>query len=558
LLRRTWSRIDGASWRAGLWLWGRRQNGDVADRSVLGLMPIRMRRDGKLLSGRNGRLFLAHDTYGVILQHSGKLTLSDHQVEAWRALLHERADRLEENGCEYLMAVAPNAHSVYPEDLPSAVSAVGNRPIHRLLSSVAQNGSSELFLYLANELLERKCEREVFPRTETHWNEFGAFVAYSAIAQTLRRRGVALRVLGDDDVQFYDVQGVGDLGLKRRWPRTSSHVFAHLRHPTAELVEDNLVDGTGNLLVTESPVAAPSTCVICGDSYTVSMLPFFAESFGRVVFARTPALDLDLIERERPSVVVTVISERFLIGDPPDDDTAPSTAELATANVAAGRVRPERWNRFDTDRHVSPAEVEAVRARFLAEGRQRDATMVSVLAYTGLRADELERLRWRNVVPGALRVRTAPPGYDGTTPVSQWPWREIPMIPQLEEDLAAWRAASSATDRRDLVFPQPGENGWDGEWRRWADEVYTPVAEEAGLQHTAPGKLRSTFLALRIYGGATPAALAHELGWSLREAQRAHADFWNPGNGTPASAAVEVERARRLAARTQAAAATFA
>ena len=102
-----------------------------------------------------------------------------------------------------------------------------------------------------------------------------------------------MRMLGNDDVQFYDVPGVGDLGLKRRWPRTSSHAIAHLRHPTAKLVEDNLVDGTGALLVTESQVADPSTCVICGDSYTVSMLPFFAESFGRVVLARTPALDLE-------------------------------------------------------------------------------------------------------------------------------------------------------------------------------------------------------------------------------------------------------------------------
>jgi integrase len=547
LVRRLWGGIDSASWRAGLWLWGRRRNGDVADRSALGLMPVSMRQDGKLVSGRNGRLFLANDTYGVILQHSGDLMLSDHQVGAWRALLHERADRLEEIGCSYLMAVAPNAHSVYPEDLPSEVTAVGERPVHRLLSSVAENGSSDLFLYLGTDLLERKREREVFPRTETHWNEFGAFVAYRAIARALRSRGVEMRVVGDDDVRFHDVQGVGDLGLKRRWPRTSSHAIARLLHPTAELVEDNLVDGLGTLLVTESRVAEPSTCVICGDSYTVSMLPFFAESFGRVVFARTPALDLGLIERERPSVVITVISERFLIGDPPHDDSAASAAELATANVAAGRVRSAPWNRFDVKRHVAPAEIEWIRARLLAEGRLRDATMVSLLAYSGVRPDELERFRWRNVLPGALQVRTAPPGDDGRTPAREWPWRNVPLVRQLEEDLAAWRAAAPATDRKDLVFPAVTEGTWDREWRRWANEVYAPLARELGLDPPKPGRLGRTFVALRIYAGATAADLAQELGWSLEEAQMAHACF-RDAHRDPVSPAAEIARARRLAA----------
>ena len=135
----------------------------------------------------------------------------------------------------------------------------------------------------------------------------------------------------------------------------------------------------------------------------------------------------------------------------------------------------------------------------LAEGRHRDATMVSVLAYAGLRSDELQRLRWRNVVPGALRVRTAPPGDDGTTPVREWTWRNVRLVRPLEDDLAEWRAATSAADRRDLVFPPSSGTSWDGGWRQWVDESYAPIAAELGVEQPKPGTLRRTYLALQIY-----------------------------------------------------------
>ena len=78
---------------------GPRQNGDVADRSALGLIPMRMRRDGKLLVGGTGDCFSLATPTALSFSTVGKLTLSDQQVEGWRALLHERADRLEEIGC---------------------------------------------------------------------------------------------------------------------------------------------------------------------------------------------------------------------------------------------------------------------------------------------------------------------------------------------------------------------------------------------------------------------------------------------------------------------------
>ena len=55
-----------------------------------------------------------------------------------------------------------------------------------------------------------------------------------------------------------------------------------------------------------------------GDSAAYDVLPFFAEGFRRFVLAHTPAVDFDLVRGEQPRVVISLMTERFLIEVPTD------------------------------------------------------------------------------------------------------------------------------------------------------------------------------------------------------------------------------------------------
>src|SRR5215218_8163184 len=59
------------------------------------------------------------------------------------------------------------------------------------------------------------------------------------------------------------------------------------------------------------------------------------------------------------------------------------------------RKPPMRRDRAITP--LTPETVERIRATLLDQGRVRDATLVSVLAYAGVRPQEAVALRWRNV-----------------------------------------------------------------------------------------------------------------------------------------------------------------
>lgn len=542
IVKRTVGRIDDVLWRAGAWL--RLRNDPMA-----ALVPAEFRRDGRYVAGRNGRMFLAHDSNRVLDQHSGRLRMGRGQLAAWSALVARRAMALAQHDCAYALLIPPNAHSVYPEDLPARLTTAAERPVHALLAQLAEHVPAVPVVHPLPQLLDRKRRDEVFPRTETHWNELGAFVAYQALMDALPA-AVPARRLDEDDVWFFPLSAPGDLGSKRRLPSKSPHLFAYPRHPDARLVADNMVEGTGNVIVTESPVAPPGTCVVFGDSYTFGLLPFLSESFGRLVFAQSPSVDLRLIERERPQLTLTVISERFLL-DVPDDENEIGVEERAVAKAAAGSVRP-RMDRWDHERHYSPAAVEWIRARMLAEGRLEDATLVCMLAYAGLRPIELRWLRWRHVGTRALRVHTQPRDKDAPAAPRHWPSRQVRLLEPLGRDLVEWRAAAAPAHDGELAFPSPFSGGpWaESDWQRWTDENYLPLVEELGLEPLGAASLQRTFVALLIHAGATAAELAAELG-EHPDALAEHAHhIEHAARAGHMPAAPAINRARDLAVRT--------
>jgi len=149
-------------------------------------------------------------------------------------------------------------------------------------------------------------------------------------------------------------------------------------------------------------------------------------------------------------------------------------AELLTKKVGAPTVRKAlallsgmfrcavEWDRIDRNpvrdvgmgaakpsRHVrplAPATVEAMRARLLADGAERDAAIVSVLAYSGLRPEEVRGLRWSDVGERTLLVERAAAG-SGIKATKTGAIRSVRLLAPLAEDLARWKSAS----------PSPGD-----------------------------------------------------------------------------------------------------
>jgi hypothetical protein len=301
--------------------------------------------DQKFIRGKNGRMFLANDSNKLLSQHSGEVRFSDDDLRRWRLTLETRAAWLEQRGCAYFFLVPPNAHSVFPEDLPDDVRSAPERPIHQLMRCLEEAGSDVHFTYPLEELVaEKHGELPVYPVTDTHWTAWGEFIAYRRLVEDMQARGIELDPVEADSVGFRTVKSTGDLGYKVEPNQYSDTVRAHVRGSRSRrLYDNNLVPTTGAIIITERDDGAPTRCLVFGDSYSYGVLEFLAETFSRVMFVHTPTLDFSIVAEESPDVVVSILNERFLIMRP-SDLPGLTVRDIAAEKEAVGELRPRTSN----------------------------------------------------------------------------------------------------------------------------------------------------------------------------------------------------------------------
>lgn len=303
--------------------------------------------DLKVVGGGDGWLFLDNDKNDVMLQHAGKLRLSEEQLVRWRFTLESRIAWLEKRDIRYWFLVAPNPHSVFPEKLPDGAGSGERRPVLQLLRHLRERSYARI-VYPIEDLVAEK-HRCVYAKTNSHWTDFGAFIAYRCLMAEVSQ-SVAASVLTEEDLQFVELSKVGDLGAKLVPPESSLEAHVIPCNGRAEIVFDNRIHNTGRRIDYICDTAPPTTCLIFGDSFAHMLLPFLAESFGRLVFGHLASLDHTLVEEVRPDIVVSVLNERFLVQVPNDLD-GENLAHHEAAKRADGYVYPPRsmsGNRVDS------------------------------------------------------------------------------------------------------------------------------------------------------------------------------------------------------------------
>jgi integrase len=172
-------------------------------------------------------------------------------------------------------------------------------------------------------------------------------------------------------------------------------------------------------------------------------------------------------------------------------------------------VRRAPRPRREEVRPLAPRTVEAMRAA----ASPRDATLLSVLAYAGLRPSEALALHWSDVRAQTILVQRALSlGEDADTKTHQH--RTVRLLTPLRDDLERWRR--SAPGNR-LVFP-----GHDGEvwslpaYQSWRRRAFRRAVQAAGIDHTTPYALRHSFASLLLHEGRSVIYVARQLGHDAR------------------------------------------
>lgn len=262
--------------------------------------------------GKDGWLFLANEGSLEDYRHTDPMT--PQELEAWRQMLEGRQRWCAEHNIPYLLVFAPSKHTIYPEEIPDAITRVpGPSRLEQLTQYLEERHSPVQVLDLTAPLLAAKGQGvRLYQKTDTHWNDRGAWVGYQALMAAVRKRVPGVRVLSADEFEpvtrnqpGMDLAGL--LGLNDQFREESLDLKPRipLRLPYVEqdVIEPFTVDAT-----------APGQpgVVVFRDSFFTQVLPWLAESFGRGAYFWQYGFNPSIIEAEHPAIVIQEFAERKL------------------------------------------------------------------------------------------------------------------------------------------------------------------------------------------------------------------------------------------------------
>jgi hypothetical protein len=246
---------------------------------------------------------------------------SQSQLENWKNWVEAKRDLLEKQGIPYLMVYVPEKTTVYPEYLPKRF-AIDGKTIGQQHIEYLNKHSNVAVLDLHQPLLEAKKDERVFYKTDTHWNDMGAFIAYQAIITKINQLNPDLNIKSLERSDFkvvYRKSIPGDLG----------HIIG-----AQEILQEDLVDLTPNKPVCRRPLREAPQELIRDDIYALAyecedserkllmfrdsnanaLIPFISENFRRSVFILNRIKNLEFLKKavtvEKPDLVIEEIGDR--------------------------------------------------------------------------------------------------------------------------------------------------------------------------------------------------------------------------------------------------------
>ena len=290
---------------------------------VLGVSP-----SPTVIKGRDGWLFYADDS--ALEDYESVTPFDAGDLAAWRDNLVAIRDALRTRGAEYVFVIAPDKHVIYPEYMPATIHRRhAQYRLDQLLDYLRAHSDLRV-VDLRGPLIDGKTRERLFHLTDTHWNDRGAFIGSNEILRAAAPAGVrpdprdafaatAHRRPGMDLTEMLSASELfteTSLDLTPRVPRRARLLEpADLRegYEVARVVTE--VDDTQG-----RPSASGDRlprAVVFRDSFGTGLIPFLSEHFSRAVYLWQSNVDMDVVAREKPAIVIhEIVGRRLQTLDP--------------------------------------------------------------------------------------------------------------------------------------------------------------------------------------------------------------------------------------------------
>jgi len=137
---------------------------------------------GKAIMGRSGWMYLVKHEMDI---YWGNNLANQEELNRYYEIFKYRKKVLDSIKCKYYIVIAPIKTSIYPEYLPLSKRKNVETTITDQIVSLLDTVNGITVIDLRTALKSAKGNVRMFHKTDNHWNDYGGFVAYEAIMNTL-------------------------------------------------------------------------------------------------------------------------------------------------------------------------------------------------------------------------------------------------------------------------------------------------------------------------------------------------------------------------------------
>ncbi len=293
--------------------------------SLFKLNVLRVEQFPKVLVGRKGWLYLIKDDDGnnsFDYYRSLSLFKGEKEMAEWVKPLAEIQKFLAGRGIRMLVVFVPMKPRVYPEYVPEYLRPVQDRTrLDQIMQYMKQHTDIDV-LDTGPGVITGKKGHLVFYKHDVHWNDYGAYYAYRAIMGRLSGilgpmvphslenftvttkhfiGGDLARLLGLED-RFTEEIPIFIPKEKREW-KTAAVTYPAPFSRFTEAIESN--------------DRSRPKAVVFHDSFFNFIKPLMADHFSRMAcFQSYGRFNRDVIEAEKPDIVIFEMAEHFLLKSP--------------------------------------------------------------------------------------------------------------------------------------------------------------------------------------------------------------------------------------------------
>ena len=257
----------------------------------------------KVVKGKDGWYFLGNSYNNTLDNAFGHNHFSRNELKEMSSRIWEIKSYLHEKNIAFYIVIPPNKNSIYKEYLPYQLDE--EESSLSVLKNYLRAEINFEIIDLTESLLIEKNKNRLYYKTDSHWNDYGAFIGYKETIKHLNQDFTIPSVsLTDYNVDIKSADQ-GDI-IKMINLEIEESVLTLTKKISSDSTLSN-VSGEHNQMINQNNNLK---LFLCHDSFSYAWMLYFNETFDDIKYLKNYKISKKQIEQEKPDIVIFEIVER--------------------------------------------------------------------------------------------------------------------------------------------------------------------------------------------------------------------------------------------------------